>query len=144
MVDYLNNIFSVFKQHYTLFHTLFHPHIFQKTTNNIAQTPLPNGPLVFTNSKTSSIYFNNTLYNKSNIKTSTLTSITLKYYKQTNKINIVNHISQPPSTSTMHCHHQPQRTNPTTTATSNTSTVAPPATTTNHNSREKKKNLANQ
>ena len=24
------------------FHTLFHPHIYQKNTNNIPQTPLPN------------------------------------------------------------------------------------------------------
>ena len=34
----LNNSFLVFKQHYTLFYTLFHPHVFQKTTNNITQT----------------------------------------------------------------------------------------------------------
>ena len=45
LVDYLNNIFYVFKQHYTLFHILFHPHVFQKTINNITQTPLPNGSL---------------------------------------------------------------------------------------------------
>ena len=25
----LNNSFLVFKQHYTLFYTLFHPHVFQ-------------------------------------------------------------------------------------------------------------------
>ena len=41
--DNLKHSFSVFKQHYTHFHTLFHPHIFQKTTNNITQTLLPNG-----------------------------------------------------------------------------------------------------
>ena len=45
MVDYLNNIFSVFKQHYIHFHTFFHPHVFKKTINNITQTPLPNRPL---------------------------------------------------------------------------------------------------
>ena len=39
LVELLNNSFSVFKQHYTLFHS----HIFQKTTNNITQTSLPNG-----------------------------------------------------------------------------------------------------
>ena len=38
----LNNSFSVFKQHYTYFHTLFHSHIFQKNTNNITQSNLPN------------------------------------------------------------------------------------------------------
>ena len=44
MVDYLNNIFLVFKQHYTYFHILFHSHVFQKITNNITQNPLPTGP----------------------------------------------------------------------------------------------------
>ena len=44
LVEYLKHMFSVFKQHYTLFHTLFHPHVFQKNTNNITQTLLPNGP----------------------------------------------------------------------------------------------------
>ena len=39
----LNNSFSVFKQHYTFFRS----HVFQKTTNNIAQTPLPNRPSGF-------------------------------------------------------------------------------------------------
>ena len=34
-VEMLNNLFSVFKQHYIYFYTLFHPHVFQKTTNNI-------------------------------------------------------------------------------------------------------------
>ena len=38
LVELLNNSFSVFKQHYTF----FHPHVFQKTTNNITQTHLPN------------------------------------------------------------------------------------------------------
>ena len=36
--------FSYFKQHYTFFHTLFHPHVFQKTPNNNSQTTLPNTP----------------------------------------------------------------------------------------------------
>ena len=31
---------------YTLFHTLFLSYVFQKTTNNITQTLLPNGPLI--------------------------------------------------------------------------------------------------
>ena len=44
LVELLNNSFSVFKQHYTYFHTLFHLHVFQKITNNITQTSLPNEP----------------------------------------------------------------------------------------------------
>ena len=32
----------MFKQHYTYFYTLFHPHIFSKNTNNITRTTLPN------------------------------------------------------------------------------------------------------
>ena len=44
LVELLNNSFSVFKQHYTHFHTFFHLHVFQKITNNITQTSLPNGP----------------------------------------------------------------------------------------------------
>ena len=46
LVKHLKHMFSVFKQHYTHFHTLFHSHVFQKNTNNITQTPLPNGPLI--------------------------------------------------------------------------------------------------
>ena len=41
----LNSHFSYFKQHYIYFNTLFHSHIFQKTTNNVTQTNLPNTPL---------------------------------------------------------------------------------------------------
>ena len=41
-VELLNNLFLVFKQHYTHFHILFHPQVFQKITNNIIQTSLPN------------------------------------------------------------------------------------------------------
>ena len=39
----------MFKQHYTYFHTFFHPHVFQKNTNNITQTPLSNEPWNFLN-----------------------------------------------------------------------------------------------
>ena len=39
--------FSHFKQHYTHFHTLFYPHVFQKTTKITFQTTLPNTPLLF-------------------------------------------------------------------------------------------------
>ena len=39
LVELFNNIFSVFKQHYTYFHTLFHSHIFQKNTNNVTNRP---------------------------------------------------------------------------------------------------------
>ena len=46
LVELLNNSFLVFKQHYTYFHTLFHPHIFQKTINNITKTSLSNRPII--------------------------------------------------------------------------------------------------
>ena len=41
LVCELKLTFSHFKQRYTYFHTLFHPHIFQKTLNNSSQTALP-------------------------------------------------------------------------------------------------------
>ena len=44
MIGKFKLIFSVFKQPYTRFHTLFHLHVFQKTTNNITQNPLLKGP----------------------------------------------------------------------------------------------------
>ena len=44
LVGYFKQLFSVFNQHYTHFNILFHSHVYQKTTNNITQTPLPNGP----------------------------------------------------------------------------------------------------
>ena len=47
LVNKFKLLFSVFKQHYTHFHILFHPHVFQKTTNNITQTSLPNGPKLY-------------------------------------------------------------------------------------------------
>ena len=40
-------MFSVFKQHYKYFHTLFHPHVVPKNINNITKTILPNEPLIF-------------------------------------------------------------------------------------------------
>ena len=46
-ITHIDRSFSVFKQHYTHFYTLFHPHVFQKIINNITQTPLPIEPLVF-------------------------------------------------------------------------------------------------
>ena len=46
LVELLNNSFSVFKQHYTHFHTLFYSHEFQKTINNNTQTLLSNRPLI--------------------------------------------------------------------------------------------------
>ena len=36
------HMLSVFKQHYTYFHTFFHPHIFPKNTNNVTRTTLSN------------------------------------------------------------------------------------------------------
>ena len=40
--------FSVFKQYYTYFHTLFHPHEFLKNTNNVIRTTLPNSSITRT------------------------------------------------------------------------------------------------
>ena len=39
-------MFSVFKQHYKYFHTLFHPHVVPKNINNVTKTILPNKPLI--------------------------------------------------------------------------------------------------
>ena len=38
------HMFLVFKQHYTHFHTFFHPHVFPKNINNFTRIMLPNGP----------------------------------------------------------------------------------------------------
>ena len=43
LVRYFEQQFSVFKQYYMYFHTLFHPHIFSKNTNNVTKTTLTNG-----------------------------------------------------------------------------------------------------
>ena len=43
LVHVFKHMFSVFKQHYTYFHTLFHLHVFSKNTNNVTRTTLPNG-----------------------------------------------------------------------------------------------------
>ena len=40
-------MFSVFKQHYKYFHTIFHPHVVPKNINNVTKTILPNEPLIF-------------------------------------------------------------------------------------------------
>ena len=45
LVHALRQQFSVFKQHYMYFHTLFHPYIFLKNTDNVTRTTLLNGPL---------------------------------------------------------------------------------------------------
>ena len=44
MVCDFKQYFSIFKQHYIYFHTLFHSHEFSKNTNNVTKTTLPNGP----------------------------------------------------------------------------------------------------
>ena len=50
----LEQQFSVFKQHYTYFYTLFHLHVFSKNINNVTRTTLPNTLIVWTlNSKIS-------------------------------------------------------------------------------------------
>ena len=43
LVHVFKHMFSVFKQYYTYFRTLFHPHVFPKNINNITRTTLPNG-----------------------------------------------------------------------------------------------------
>ena len=40
LVQEFKYMFSVFKQHYTYFHTFFHPHVFPKNTNNVTKQPL--------------------------------------------------------------------------------------------------------
>ena len=44
------------KQQYTYFYTLFHSHVFQKTTNNNSQTILPNTPLT-SDSHSDAVFF---------------------------------------------------------------------------------------
>ena len=43
LISQLKLTFSHFKQFYTYFNTLFHSHIYQKYSNDIIQTSLPNG-----------------------------------------------------------------------------------------------------
>ena len=45
LVHVFKNTFSVFKQYYTYYHTLFHPDVFSKNTNNVTRITLPNGSL---------------------------------------------------------------------------------------------------
>ena len=47
LVRYFGLQFSVFKQHYTYFHALFHPRVFLKNTNNVTKITLPKDPKVF-------------------------------------------------------------------------------------------------
>ena len=47
LVAYFGQLFEHFKFTYTLFYTLFHPHIYQKYSNNITQTSQPNTPKSF-------------------------------------------------------------------------------------------------
>ena len=42
LVAHFEQSFEYFKHTYIYFQTLFHPHIYQKHSNNITQTPLPN------------------------------------------------------------------------------------------------------
>ena len=46
LVAYFKQLFEHFKHTYTHFHTLFHPHVYQKHPNNITQTLLPNTPQI--------------------------------------------------------------------------------------------------
>ena len=46
LVEHFSNMFSVFKQYYTYFHTFFHLYVFQKNRNNITQTLLPGGQVM--------------------------------------------------------------------------------------------------
>ena len=62
-------MFSVLKQFYTYFHTLFHSHVFPKNTNNVTRIILPNGPCLNTENYylkllTKQLYlFGNVVYN---------------------------------------------------------------------------------
>ena len=43
-IQHLKHIVLIFKQYYMYLYTLFYLHVFQKNTNDITQTPLPNKP----------------------------------------------------------------------------------------------------
>ena len=45
-IHVFEHMFSVFKQYYTYFHTLFHPHIFLKKLKTVVQIYILNGPLI--------------------------------------------------------------------------------------------------
>ena len=47
LVHMFKHMFSVFKQHYTYFHTLFYPHVFPINTNNVTRITLSNKPYNF-------------------------------------------------------------------------------------------------
>ena len=55
LVGKFKHTFEHFKQYCTHFHIVFHPHIYQKHSNNIIQTPLPNIPELKSVSKQSMI-----------------------------------------------------------------------------------------
>ena len=42
LVGHFNQLLEYFKHTNTHFYTLFHSHVYQKHSNNITQTPLPN------------------------------------------------------------------------------------------------------
>ena len=42
LVGHFKQLLEYFKHTNTHFHILFHPHVYQKHTNNITQTPIPN------------------------------------------------------------------------------------------------------
>ena len=46
MIGHFKRVFSVFKQQYTYFYTLFYLYVFQNTTNNTIQIPLSNRPYI--------------------------------------------------------------------------------------------------
>ena len=46
LVGKFKHTFEHFKQYCTHFHIVFHPHIYQKHSNNITQTPLLNRPWI--------------------------------------------------------------------------------------------------
>ena len=47
LIAHFKQLFEHFKHIYTHFYIFFHPHIYQKHSNNITQTPLLNIPLYF-------------------------------------------------------------------------------------------------
>ena len=60
MIGKFKHTFEQFKQHYTYFHVLFYPHVYQKYQNYITQTPLSN-TLVYLEKKLYAFYMTQVL-----------------------------------------------------------------------------------
>ena len=47
LIEHFSNIFSIFKQYYTHFHTLFHSHVFKKIQTTLLKLLYQTGPKLF-------------------------------------------------------------------------------------------------